>query len=509
MRKQRAEQAVKEMNKTTEVGGPIHQAGMITPDQGSEGWGNRSPAPRSPGIGGQYEQFVINTPPEGRGRDDEMRATSSPPRRAKTRTPVDSDKSSLGEIDGRIDDLQTVVVDTQTDVAKLKVASECASAIANSSAEKADVMSKRLVECEEEVKHWKGWIESQQIDTKTTLSQELKEMSRVMDGSISEDRMDDTMAPPLTEGAMQLARKMRRQVENMKVLKTSVTTRLKGVEERLSTVEHSADVVKQSTGSKITTIETGLNEMRRGIGAVFSGMHMRHENGTWRSERLDKVETVLNRQWDQIKLAGEELKKLKSKGSQNAGIDKASSSHCNTQGKGPGCGCREPGEGHGTCIDGAVRGETKKLSEVVLAQKEHIMTVAREVIKNRKSVAEIVANMTKVHKNCENVAARTDRIDERRNGDQAWVKDTVRKMEKTMESMSSRMIDEQKRVMGEFILVNARIDESARNEGVGKARGNSAEIGKPPTMSLCHAGEIVTVEVGELMEEPGVTTLEE
>ncbi|CAE7412348.1 unnamed protein product [Symbiodinium natans] len=494
LRKQRAEQAVKEMNqiaesvpaakksKSTEIGGPIHQAGMITPDQGSEGWGNRSPAPRSPGIGGQYEHFGINTPPEGRGRNDEMRATSSPPRRAKMRAPADPDKSSLGEIDGRIDDLQTVVVDTQTDVAKLKVASECASAIANSSAEKADVVSKRLVECEEEVKHWKGWIESQQIDTKTTLSQELKEMSRIMDGSISEDRMDDAMAPQLTEGAMQLARRMRRQVENVKVLKTSVTTRLKGVEERLSTAEHSADVAKQSTGTKITTLETGLNEVRRGIGVVFSSMQVRHENGTWKNERLDKVETVLNRQWDQIKIAGEELRKLKSKGSQKAGADTASSSHCNSQGKGPGCGCREPGEGHGTCIDGAVRGETKKLS-VVLAQKEHIMTVAREVIKNRKSVAEIVANMTKVHKTCENVAARTDRMDEKRNGEQAWVKDTVRKMEKTMESMSSRMIDEQKRVTGEFILVNARIDESARNEGVGKMRGNSAEIGKPPTMS--------------------------
>ncbi|CAE7328683.1 PP5 [Symbiodinium natans] len=495
LRKQRAEQAVKEMNqiaesvpaakksKSTEIGGPIHQAGMITPDQGSEGWGNRSPAPRSPGIGGQYEHFGIDTPPEGRGRNDEMRATSSPPRRAKMRAPADPDKSSLGEIDGRIDDLQTVVVDTQTDVAKLKVASECASAIANSSAEKADVVSKRLVECEEEVKHWKGWIESQQIDTKTTLSQELKEMSRIMDGSVSEDRMDDAMAPQLTEGAMQLARRMRRQVENVKVLKTSVTTRLKGVEERLSTAEHSADIAKQSTGTKITTLETGLNEVRRGIGVVFSSMQMRHENGTWKNERLDKVETVLNRQWDQIKIAGEELRKLKSKGSQKAGTDTASSSHCNSQGKGPGCGCREPGEGHGTCIDGAVRGETKKLSEVVLAQKEHIMTVAREVIKNRKSVAEIVANMTKVHKTCENVAARTDRMDEKRNGEQAWVKDTVRKMEKTMESMSSRMIDEQKRVTGEFILVNARIDESARNEGVGKMRGNSAEIGKPPTMS--------------------------
>ncbi|CAE6922243.1 RE2 [Symbiodinium natans] len=468
LRKQRAEQAVKEMNqiaesvpaakksKSTEIGGPIHQAGMITPDQGSEGWGNRSPAPRSPGIGGQYEHFGINTPPEGRGRNDEMRATSSPPRRAKVRTPADPDKSSLGEIDGRIDDSQTVVVDTQTDVAKLKVASECASAIANSSAEKADVVSKRLVECEEEVKHWKGWIESQQIDTKTTLSQELKEMSRIMDGSVSEDRMDDAMAPQLTEGAIQLARRMRRQVENVKVLKTSVTTRLKGVEERLSTAEHSADIAKQSAGTKIATLETGLNEVKRGIGVVFSSMQMRHENGTWKNERLDKVETVLNRQWDQIKLAGEELRKLKSKGSQ---------------------------KGHGLCIDGAVRVETKKLSEVVLAQKEHIMTVAREVIKNRKSVAEIVAGMTKVHKTCENVVARTERVDEKRNGEQAWVKDTVRKMEKTMESMSSRMIDEQKRVTGEFILVNARIDESTRNEGIGKTRGNSAEIGKPPTMS--------------------------
>ncbi|CAE6950280.1 RE2 [Symbiodinium natans] len=391
LRKQRAEQAVKEMNQIAE--------------SGSEGWGNRSPAPRSPGIGGQYEHFGINTPPEGRGRNDEMRATSSPPRRAKVRTPADPDKSSLGEIDGRIDDLQTVVVDTQTDVAKLK---------------------------------------------------ELKEMSRIMDGSVSEDRMDDAMAPQLTEGAMQLARRMRRQVENVKVLKTSVTTRLKGVEERLSTAEHSADIAKQSAGTKIATLETGLNEVRRGIGVVFSSMQMRHENGTWKNERLDKVETVLNRQWDQIKLAGEELRKLKSKGSQ---------------------------KGHGLCIDGAVRVETKKLSEVVLAQKEHIMTVAREVIKNRKSVAEIVAGMTKVHKTCENVVARTERVDEKRNGEQAWVKDTVRKMEKTMESMSSRMIDEQKRVTGEFILVNARIDESTRNEGIGKTRGNSAEIGKPPTMS--------------------------
>ncbi|CAE7489013.1 RE2, partial [Symbiodinium natans] len=471
LRKQRAEQAVKEMNqiaesvpaakksKSTEIGGPIHQAGMITPDQGSEGWGNRSPAPRSPGIGGQYEHFGIDTPPEGRGRNDEMRATSSPPRRAKMRAPADPDKSSLGEIDGRIDDLQTVVVDTQTDVAKLK---------------------------------------------------ELKEMSRIMDGSVSEDRMDDAMAPQLTEGAMQLARRMRRQVENVKVLKTSVTTRLKGVEERLSTAEHSADIAKQSTGTKITTLETGLNEVRRGIGVVFSSMQMRHENGTWKNERLDKVETVLNRQWDQIKIAGEELRKLKSKGSQKAGTDTASSSHCNSQGKGPGCGCREPGEGHGTCIDGAVRGETKKLSEVVLAQKEHIMTVAREVIKNRKSVAEIVANMTKVHKTCENVAARTDRMDEKRNGEQAWVKDTVRKMEKTMESMSSRMIDEQKRVTGEFILVNARIDESARNEGLGKMRGNSAEIGKPPTMSSENKCIVLEQQVTKITSQlQGLTTVNE